>query len=314
MNILAADIGGTYSRFAWQHGMPGEEVPREFRYRNADHADFEALLAALFQESGIYPQYLDRLVLALPAPVQGSQVKLTNIDWLVDADSISRHFGIGEVLLLNDFQAAAVGAIEMAEADLRVVNPGQPEENGPMVVTGAGTGLGLSWLPRRRPLPLPQATEGGHADFAPNGKQQLTLYQQLAGQFGHVSYERLLSGDGLAAIHRFLAPDTFISSAEEVTARAAAGDKEARHAIELFTAIFGSYVGNLALLFNPGGGIYLCGGMLARIAPWFDTQRFLDAFADKGRMRKEALRIPVYLAIREDAGLQGAIALAMADI
>ena len=51
----------------------------------------------------------------------------------------------------------------------------------------------LSWDGQRyRPI----ASEGGHADFAPNSEIEIDLWRYLNQNFGgHVSYERALSGN-----------------------------------------------------------------------------------------------------------------------
>ena len=48
------------------------------------------------------------------------------------------------------------------------------------------------------------ACEGGHADFAPQGDLQIDLLRFLADRYGHVSYERVLSGPGLVNVYEFL--------------------------------------------------------------------------------------------------------------
>ena len=48
------------------------------------------------------------------------------------------------------------------------------------------------------------ASEGGHADFAPRNELEIELLRHLIARFGHVSYERVVSGPGLLNIYRFL--------------------------------------------------------------------------------------------------------------
>ena len=95
----------------------------------------------------------------------------------------------------------------------------------------AGTGLGEAQLfwdgGRYRPI----ASEGGHADFAPRGDEQIELLRYLsrgigARSGGHVSNERVLSAGG--------SPNSTISRArsgepapEWLTVRLKAGDRSA---------------------------------------------------------------------------------------
>ena len=48
-------------------------------------------------------------------------------------------------------------------------------------------------------------TEGGHIVFAPVDEIQIELLRFLQQSFGHVSYERILSGDGLVSLYQFCA-------------------------------------------------------------------------------------------------------------
>ena len=75
-------------------------------------------------------------------------------------------------------------------------------------------------------------------------------------------------------------------------------------AVELWTSIYGAETGNLALKCLAAGGVYLAGGVSARLAailakglPARGKKRgaspFLDAFLDKGRMRPLLEKTPV---------------------
>lgn len=306
MMLLAADIGGTYSRLAWRVADDsGDWV--EQRFENAAFAGLEAVIDRGLESLRAPSHGISRMVLALPGPVQHDPVRLTNIDWSVSRESLRERYGAERVEIVNDFQAAAIGAVTAPAGQLKVLNAASGDTKGPVVVTGAGTGLGMAWFagpPDGRP---PHATEGGHLDFAPNDRQQVALYSHLAERYGHVSYERILSGDGLLGLYRWLAGSA--AAADDpagVTARAAAGEDAAVEAVRLFVRVFGAYAGNLALAFNPAGGIYLCGGLNAHLAHWFEPAAFGAAFKAKGRMRELVEEIPVALVTRGDIGLAGA--------
>lgn len=309
MMSLAADIGGTYSRLAWfGDGLGGRGV--EQVYQNAEFASLEAVIEHGLEALGRAGQPVAEMVLALPGPVQRDPIELTNIHWQLHRERLSARFRVTKLAIVNDFQAAALGAINEPYEHLKVLNPVAPDD-GPIVVAGAGTGLGMAWLANRDQHELPQATEGGHMDFAPNGADQLALYQALAGRFGHVSYERLLSGDGLLDTYRHIAGDSArAGTPADIATLADRSDHAAVDAIRRFVAVFAAYAGNLALAFNPVGGIYLCGGLSAHLADWFDPTAFMMAFADKGRMADVVRHVPVYLVTRHNIGLAGAVRIA----
>jgi glucokinase len=305
MSYLAADIGGTYSRLAWSPD-PAAQGEQEQVFNNAEFDSLEAVIDRGLAMRGLARQPIEHLVLAVPGPVQDDPVALTNIDWQLHRDTLKKRYQASQLTIVNDFQAAALGAVAEPPERLKPLNPVN-KGDGPRVVAGAGTGLGMAWFADARGTGLPRATEGGHLDFAPNTPDQLELYNCLAGRYGHVSYERILSGDGLTDCYRFFAGDRAQATGPaEVATLARQDDPEARRAVQTFVEIFAAYAGNLALAFNPTGGIYLCGGLTVHLADWFDPGAFLAAYTAKGRMRKVVQRIPVFMVTRHDTGLTGA--------
>lgn len=309
MTYLAADIGGTYSRLAWIDDGPVGTITQQ-AFGNADFDSLESVIAHGLELLGRSGQAIEAMVLALPGPIHNDPVELTNIDWRLHRDELCRRFRVTRLTIVNDFQAAALGAVNQPYGDLSVLNPATPGE-GPVVVTGAGTGLGMAWLAERDQLDLPRATEGGHMDFAPNNSEQTALHQVLASRYGHVSYERVLSGDGLLDSYRFLAGNgARADTPAAITALATQGDTHATRAVRLFVDFFAAYAGSLALAFDPRGGIYLCGGLIGHLADWFEPTAFRLAYSAKGRMADVVRRVPVYLVNSADTGLQGALRIA----
>ena len=304
MSFLAADIGGTYSRLAWSEDAKGTQDEQVFR--NVDFDSLEAVIDHGQAMSGLAGQALDHMVLAVPGPVHADPVQLTNIAWQLHRDRLRERYQAAQLTVVNDFQAAALGAVAEPRDRLKTLNSVARDE-GPVVVAGAGTGLGMAWLSDSSGARLPQATEGGHLDFAPTNAGQLALYRWLAGRYGHVSYERILSGDGLADTYRFIVgDDSRTMDAAQIAALARQDDAQAKDAIQMFIDIFAAYAGNLALAFSPTGGIYLCGGLTVHLADWFHPDSFRAVYAAKGRMRAVVERIPVFLVTRHDTGLTGA--------
>jgi glucokinase len=310
MISLAADIGGTFSRLAWFNTR--EASATEQAFANADFCSLEDVIEHGLGLLGKTAEPVSNMVLALPGPVRDDPVRLTNINWQVGRDALKRRFGVKTITLVNDFQAAALGAVKEPVEQLKPLNNATPD-NAPVVVTGAGTGLGMAWLATRDQRALPQATEGGHMDFAPTNAEQVKLYEKLAKRYGHVSYERILSGAGLVETYcHFANPGKQDQTPAQVAAMARGGDVAAIATLKCFVDVFAAYAGNLALAFNPGGGIYLCGGLTAHLADWFDPEAFGKTFTNKGRMADQVRCIPVYLVTRPQTGLAGALQIARA--
>src|SRR3546814_2440048 len=78
------------------------------------------------------------------------------------------------------------------------------------------------------------------------------LLAVLRDEFGHVSAERVLSGPGLANLHRGLArlhgrPEAPLGPDEITRLALAGGDDLCRLALERFCLFLGSFAGNVAL-------------------------------------------------------------------
>ena len=186
---------------------------------------------------------------------------------------------------------------------------GEPDAAAPRLVVGAGTGLGMA-------IVLPQdkawrviAGEGGHVAFAPADEQQAALWAFLRQRHGRVTCERVVSGPGLAAIHEFL--DGRLETAEAIASRALedAGGT-ARRSLDLFLAAYGAFAGDMALACLARGGVYLAGGIAAKLLPVIAASPFLAAFNAKAEHATIAARMPVQVATDGLLGLKGALFLA----
>jgi glucokinase len=316
MNLIAGDIGGTKSALAWTRGEAA--VPRFERvYASAAFASAGDLLRRFIADAGetVPPE---RVLLAVPGPVDAQRSRLTNLDWTLDAAALGREFGGAGVRLVNDFEAAAAGVTALAPDERIVLNPQPLDDDGVRVVTGAGTGLGLAFVAggegRLRVFP----SEGGHTDFAPADARQMRLLDMLRRRHGHVSWERVASGSALDDLYRFCRAERGQKTGDGVldgatlSARAAAGDPAANAALDLFVDLYGAWAGNLALLFQPRAGLYLAGGVTRHLRGRLQDPRFMRAAADKGRMRDVVERTPFILVSSERLGVAGAIVLGRA--
>jgi glucokinase len=238
----------------------------------------------------------------------------------VDADALAARFAIPRVSLLNDFEAVGHGIAALQPADLLTLQPGTERAEGVRVVVGAGTGLGVAWLSWANGSYAIHSSEGGHIDFAPTDALQYELLQYLQKRHGHVSCERIVSGPGLVAIFEFLRDRGKGAPSVKLLAALAEGDAAAaitqfaqqedepiaRMALDLFLQTYGAFVGNLALAALPRGGIYIAGGIAAKIAASMQQGGFLRAFLDKGRFAGLLETLPLHIVTNPHIGLLGA--------
>ncbi len=321
MELIAADIGGTKSWLAWLTDTP--EKPPQLRfeqvYASTGFATADDLIRQFITDARAETTP-DCLLLALPGPVDAQHVRLTNLDWTLDAADMQATLGIARVRFINDFQAAAEGVATLTADDLVVLNARPAEAGGVRAITGAGTGLGLAFMlagadGRYRSF----ATEGGHVDFAPANAVQGRLLERLRAQYGHVSWERVVSGSAMHDLYAFCCVEqgralpAAAVDGPALEALAGSGDTAAVAAFELFVELYGAWVGNVALLYQPRGGLYVAGGIATHQQAQLKSPRFMAAATDKGRMRGVVERTPIFLITSSRLGVQGAIACALAQ-
>ncbi|WP_336366806.1 glucokinase [Marinobacter sp. C2H3] len=305
---LVGDIGGTNARFALVD--PGDVRPRHIEvlacgdYDNLDQAVVDYLQRAGAGSVG-------QACLAVASPVRGTQVRMTNNHWRFDTEDVRQQFGWSAFKVINDFTAMALGVPHVDEAHLVHVCGGPGDPRRPRLVIGPGTGLGVSGLVPTRSGWVPLMTEGGHVDFAPTDDLEMQVLRILKARFGRVSVERVLCGQGLVNLYQAHAEIRGVSAPldapEKITAAAVDGDDAlARDSLRHFCELLGRTAGNGVLTLGSLGGVYLCGGILPRILPFFLESPFRNGFEDKGRMRPLLEYTPVHVVTDPYTGLLGA--------
>lgn len=298
--MIAGDVGGTKTllRCVGADGATAYEA----RYDSAAYATFDAVLSEFMThvEGGV-----DAACFAVAGPVFGGRAEVTNVGWKLEETSLRRAFDIGRVSLINDFSAVALGVPLLREEDLVQLHAGTRDRTAPIGILGAGTGLGEAIVTWANGTHHVIATEGGHGDFAPQDEEQARLFLHLHERYGHVSWERVVSGMGLQNIFAFLTGDELDPA--HIAQRAADGDPLAARAFAIFVDLYGAEAGNMALRVLARGGVYLAGGIAAKNVAWFTDGRFVEAFLRKGRFRPLLETIPVHLIVNEEVGLIGAV-------
>jgi glucokinase len=316
--ILAGDIGGTNSRLAFftRHGKRLEPVAEQ-TYASRDHENLETIVKK-FVSSHDLP--VDVACFGIAGPVKNGRSEAVNLAWTVDSRQLAHLLRIDTVELLNDLEAYAYGIAMLAPEDFVQLNPGVPEASGNAAVIAAGTGLGEAGLYWDGLQHRPFACEGGHTTFAPSDPLQMELLGFLMREFGHVSWERVVSGPGLLNIYRFLRdtgrgeePAWLTSEMQQhdpsaVISQAALAGTSAlcSQALDLFVSLYGAEAGNVALKIMAAAGVYVGGGIAPKIVKKLTDPTFMQAFVAKGRLKPLLQEIPVHIIMNDRTALLGA--------
>src|SRR5579864_8956743 len=275
--ILAGDIGGTNARLAYFQPQNGRfHLVSERVFPSRDHRGLGEIVTQFLDESGTRPE---AACFGIAGPVRNGRVETSNLPWVIEQSVLANQIHLAATLLINDLEASAWGIGALGIEDLVTLNPGAGSVAGNQAVVAPGTGLGeagLFWDGSRHHV---FACEGGHTDFAPRGELQIELLRFLATKFGHVSYERILSGPGLVNVYEFLRETGSDKESPVVAtemqngdpaaaisrAALAGSDVLATKALDLFIAVFGAEASNLALKTMATGGLFLAGGISPKI-------------------------------------------------
>lgn len=316
MRYLVGDIGGTKTLLAIAREKKKKLVfERLEKYVSREYKGLEDIIAKFLKGEEV-----EAACFGIAGPVEKDICRTTNLPWIVNAKKISKRFKIDRVFLLNDLQANAYGLNTLTSKDLLTLNKGKAHPEGNRALISAGTGLGESPIYYHEKEHIPSASEGGHSDFAPRNDLEIELFKYLQKRFGHVSYERVVSGQGLFNLYKFLVDRGYKKENPEVRKLMrkedpprvisklgiSGQDPACKRAVEWFCTLYAAEAGNFALKVFATGGVYLGGGIAPKIIKAINKKAFLKAFSEKGRFSELLQKIPIHIVLEERTALLGA--------
>lgn len=336
--VLAGDIGGTKTilRLVEESTGTSWQTLYEALYPSRDFPDLVPIVQRFLLAAGqqlskpVRPQ---KACFAIAGPVVNDTCVLTNLAWFLDARRLESELEISKISLINDFAAVGYGILGLDSQDLYTLQAATPQPEAPIAVIGAGTGLGQGFLIQQTGGYQVFSSEGGHTDFAPRNELEFQLLQYLRDKYDiqRISVERVVSGQGIVAIYQFLrdrqiaqeSPEIgqIIRTWEQETGRseksvdpAAAiakaalekSDRLSEQTMQLFVEAYGTEAGNVALKLLPYGGLYVAGGIAAKILPLMKEGSFLRSFGQKGRVSPLLEKVPISIVLNPQVGLIGA--------
>jgi glucokinase len=326
--ILAGDVGGTKTILAvFETYADGLNCIKKQQFSSADYQTFTELLDVFLTDvdcAGIKAGCI-----GVAGIVVNGLCETTNLPWVLSSKDIGERINSQNVCMLNDLEASAWGLLDLPEQFFVELNLDAHPRQGNIAVVAAGTGLGeaiIAWDGAKHQV---IASEGGHADFAPGNEQEIALLRHLLEKYPeHVSCERLISGEGLVNIYKFLKHINFAPIFPETEqlmlvrdhaavigeAGVTGNDALCVEALKLFCRLYGSEAGNMALKCLPYGGVYLTGGIGAKILPVLQQGGFMRAFLAKGRCQTILQGISVKVCTNPEVALMGALSYAKKQI
>ncbi len=313
--ILAGDVGGTKTNMAlYKADANGLTILNEKRYVSKDYQSLTDIIHDF--TGGKLP---DRISVAVAGPVIEGKSKLTNLSWQLDSKAISLDLKI-PVSFINDLEATAYGLAGLEKNELATIAEGDSQAKGNIAIIAPGTGLGEAGLFWDGQHYHPFATEGGHSDFFPRNEIDIEVYHYLQQQFGHVSWERVVSGMGIKNIYHFLTEARKEKVPDWLMQRLATQDPAAviseaalkqedpvcGEAMELFARYLATESSSLVLKLMATGGLYIAGGIPPKILPLLQHESWAANFDNSGRMHQLSEKVPVYVVLNDKMALMGA--------
>ncbi len=314
---LIADIGGTNIRLALADKSCKANYKEIETYQCAEFASLADVLA-LYIENKQLNGFVINACLAIACPVDDDLISMTNLPWQFSQTDLKSQLKLNNLTLINDYTAIAMAIPLLSDEQKVKIGGGEMVANKPIAVCGPGTGLGVANLVPVSTAGVNQwhcfSGEGGHVDFAPIGEQEITVLRYLNTIKKRVSYEQLLSGYGLEQIYQALVnkgdgEQQPHLSAQEISNQALENTCSLCHqALLIFCQTLGSFAGNLALIMNSQGGVYIAGGIVPRFIDFLKASKFRERFETKGRLSHITLQTPTYVITEQQPGLLGAAA------
>lgn len=315
--VLAGDLGGTKTDLALFEIKKGKLVSlKSQRFATSDHDSF---VKAIHEFQGDEISKIDCACLGVAGVVDGDKVRGVNFAWEIDANKLESDLNIKRVLLINDLQANAYGLSALEDSDFKILSKGD-NVKGNAAIISPGTGLGEAGIYWDGLHYHPFATEGGHCNFSPSNDLDMDLWIYLNKKFDHVSWERVVSGQGIYNIYQFLRTHRKAKEpkwlSEEfktenpaiVISSAALKNKDAVcvETLQLFVRYLAVESAQLALKTKATGGIFIGGGIAPKIIDFIDEKEFYKNFINVGRMEHLLKTIPVSIVLNDKTALMGA--------
>jgi glucokinase len=331
--VLAGDIGGTNTNLALVGKKNGkltivvEAVFPSCEITGLTEPIRELLHTAKNERTDLIAEHG---CVCAAGPVANNCCKLTNLDWDIDGNELSRELGL-EIRIINDFLGISYGI-----PALDINNPEQifafkhtdgsiPEPClATKAVIGPGTGLGAGFLTWNGTSYIPNSSEGGHLTFAPFDEDSQSFRDYMKKQLNAIpDVEVLVSGTGIQNLYEWWRDTKGVPKNEawaeienakspdrpRLLSKLSDSDPVAASMLRLFVKMLARYASDISTLLLPFGGLYLAGGVAQKELRWLvGDNLFMEYYemAYNKNIKPLLLQVPVYLIKDYSISLYGA--------
>jgi glucokinase len=302
-HAIVADLNETHMRLAVAD-IDALTIDHYVQFQNDAFGSFKEALEAYLRSLPIGPR---SLTVAQTSAHPGKFDRALRALSLGDAERM----GFTEAFCVTDASdVLAIALPSLTKHDLLSLG-GQPaQERANKTAISLSSGLRVSTL---------VATEtgsifgggAGSISFAAQTREDFEILERLRPDAHHVAVERLLSGPGIVLLYEVLLetgskPATTMTPDEIIAAAHNGSDETAKEAVERFVTWLARFVGDVALMYDARGGIYLWGAIARQLRPWVALPSFRTTVNAKGRLARLVEAIPISLIESDDVLLKGA--------
>lgn len=312
--FLLVDLSGQSLKFSLCRKGPSEAKLVTTEEFSKDRAkDVEQLLSDFLLAQT--DTKVDCAYIIIPGPVLDGVGHSARLNLTLSETQLQQTHNISKVFLINDLEAMAYGIGDLTSQHIIALNQPVGKARGNMAILAPGDGLGEAGLFFDGEQMRPFASEGGHSEFSPRTNVEVEFYQFLHKIYGIVSWENVLSFDGIFNIFRFLRDEkrhpvaaslkiNFAShrAFTDELVRCALEDKEmiATITINTFLEFLAREANSLVLKLKATGGLYLAGDILVMLKDYIDGERFYHKFLISDKMENLLRNTPISLVYDAD--------------
>ncbi|HLC61779.1 MAG TPA: glucokinase [Candidatus Nanoarchaeia archaeon] len=322
--ILGGDIGATNTHLGI-FGVKNKSADLiiSYHFKNKDLSSvYEAINFVLNLIKKNYKIKIENASLGIAGALSPKKdiAKMTNIKWSISKKELMQKTKLKKIILINDFEAIGYAINSLKKGNVSVVKTAKRVRKAPILVIGAGTGLGKVILlhDKNKDSYFPVSSEAGNGDFAAQDDEDFELIKFMRQEMkGNISYEDFLSGRGIINIYNCVKKEKRFKETActkeineskikpELISKYRKIDGTCKETFRIFKKIYAGFARNSALDVLPYGGIYIAGGIAPKNKEIFDRE-FVKMFGQNNKLSHVLNKISIYLVRNLNVGLIGA--------